>query len=159
MTPEEYLDAGGGESLTLSSADTPPPKLLENMKRLKRLGLLDGHVLLSLLAQAPVDPLGVYGALRQHGVWAFQAFDCTMVQVLAKSKDKPVALMRIDLLSDDVTFVALEGNQLVARMTISGDEIARQLRVPGMTEDKMLAWFTRHMTQTAKEGLAAAGEK
>ena len=157
LSCDEFLDDEGGDALLLPLKGTPLPRLLDNMKRLRRLGLLEGDVMLSLLAQAPVDPLGVYGALRSHGVWAFQALDFTMVQVLAKVKNDPVALMRLDLLSDDLTFVALQDGKLVERSTLSGDEIARQLRVAGMTEDKMMAWFTGHMTQTAKEGLAAAG--
>jgi hypothetical protein len=156
LSCDEFLDGEGGGSLELPLKGALSPKLLDNMKRLRRLGLLEGEVMLSLLAQAPVDPLGVYGALRHHGVWAFQAFDCTMVQILAKVKDTPVALMRLDLLSDDITFVALQHGKLVERSTLSGEEIARQLRVTGMTEDKMMAWLTGHMAQTAKEGLAAA---
>jgi len=155
---DEFLEKAGvdtGVELTLKSA--PPPQLLSMMKRLQRLGLLEGDVLFSILAQAPVDPLGVYGALREHGVWAFQPFDCTMMQILAKAKGKTVALMRIDLISDDITFVTLQAGQLTERSCISADEIGRRLKEKDMTEEKMLAWITGYMSQAAKEGLEAAG--
>jgi hypothetical protein len=129
------------------------PKVIDNFRRLERLGLLTGEVVLALLGQAPLDPIGVYGALKHTGVWAFNALDFTVVQVLAKKKDMPVAVMRIDLLSDDIVFVAMQKKQLVQVSGITADEMEAKMKEPGMNESYIMAWIKKYIDDTVALGL------
>lgn len=134
----------------------PLPRFVDNLKTLSRLELLTDEVVLSLLAQAPIDPLGVYGAMKHMGVWAFSPLDFTVMQVLAKKGDLAVALMRIDLMSDDITFVALEEGQLVQVSVLEADFIAEKLRTPGTTEASILHLIQTHMKGAIDQGLRNA---
>jgi len=129
-----------------------PPRLVENLKALRRLELLTDEVVVSLLAQAPIDPLGIYGAMKHMGTWAFSPLDFTMVQVLAKKGDQPIALMRIDLMSNDMTFVALEKKQLVEKSVITADYFVAQLQTPGTTETHILRLIQKHMKDAVDAG-------
>ncbi len=148
----EDLSAG---TIEVPFTGMPSPKVVDVLKRLDRLDLLSGEVILALLGQAPIDPLGVYGALKHTGVWAFSSLDCTMIQVLAKKKDTPVALMRIDLLSNDIIFVALQNKQLVEIATITATQMEDKLREEGMTEGRIMDWLKRYINDTVATGLAA----
>lgn len=135
----------------------PLPRFVDNLKTLSRLELLTDEVVLSLLAQAPIDPLGVYGAMKHMGVWAFSPIDFTMIQVLAKKGDLAVALMRIDLMSDDMTFVALDKGHLVEVSVLEADFIAQKLKEPGATEAKILHLIQNQMKRAIDQGLQNAG--
>lgn len=132
------------------------PKVIENLRKLRKLELLTDEAVLALLGQAPIDPLGLYGALKSLGVWALQPLDFTAMQVLAKKGDKPVALMRIDLLSDDVTFVALKDGQLQQYMALAADDFAKWLHEPGMTSEAIMVRFTGLMKETVEYGMKNA---
>jgi hypothetical protein len=134
-----------------------PPRLVENLRTLRRLDLLTDEVVMSLLAQAPIDPLGIYGAMKHMGAWAFSPHDFTMVQVLAKKGNKPVALMRIDLMSDDITFVALEKNQLVQTSVLEAHYLVEEMQRAGMTETNILRIIQDHMKGAVDTGLRNAG--
>lgn len=135
----------------------PLPRFVDNLKTLSRLELLTDEVVLSLLAQAPIDPLGVYGAMKHMGVWAFSPIDFTMVQVLAKKGDLAVALMRIDLMSDDMTFVALDKGHLVEVSVLEADFVAQKLKESGATEAKILHLIQNQMKRAIDQGLQNAG--
>jgi hypothetical protein len=127
---------------------------VQNLRKLRRLELLTDEAVLSLIGQAPIDPLGVFGMLRQEGVWAFSAHDFCTVRVLAKKGNKPVALMRVDLLSDDVSFVVLRDAQLVERVTIPAQdllEVGLKSGAPGVT-----LMLENHAKETVDEGMANA---
>jgi hypothetical protein len=145
---------GGAVSLEVDAVTTP--RVLENLRRLRRLDLLTDEVIWALVGQAPIDPLGLYGALKQRGVWAFSPLDFTVVQVLAKKGPTPVAVMKVDLVSNDVVFVALEGGQLVAHASISRDELEAKLREPGCSEASILAWLKGYIDAAVVAGYAAA---
>ena len=142
--------------LALKAKAPFPPKLIENLRRLRTLELLTDEVVLSLLAQAPIDPLGIYGAMKHMGVWAFSPVDFTMVQILAKKGDTPVALMRIDLMSDDIAVVALKDKQLVVHSRIGAEDIADLLGNPGASEGSVMAFIQRRMKSAIEEGLRNA---
>lgn len=135
-----------------------PPATIDNLRRLGRLSLLNTEVLLSLIGQAPIDPFGVYGALQGTGVWAFNALDFTAVQVLAKKGAKPVAMMRIDLMSDDITLVALKKGQLVAHTTLEADFIVSKLKEPGVTEDEVFRWLKGYIDAAVSDGMTNAAD-
>lgn len=147
------------DELTEGVLDVPfkgavAPKVIDNFRRLERLGLLTGEVVLALLGQAPLDPIGVFGALKHTGVWAFNALDFTVVQVLAKKKDVPVAVMRIDLISDDVVFVAMQKKQLVQVSGITAEEMEAKLKEPGMNEGYIMAWIKGFINDAVAAGLS-----
>lgn len=100
-----------------------PPKALENLRKLQRLNMLNGPTLLSLIAQAPIDPYNVFAALQSYGPWMLQDLDFTALAVLAKVKGRPVAVMQVDLLSNDITLAVLKDGQLVQHKTLDGSEL------------------------------------
>lgn len=92
--------------LELDLHDHAPPGLLERLAKLDRIGLLGGDVLMSIVAQAPIDPLNLFSVVRQAspGDWAFSAIDFGVVRVLARDDRKNVsAAIRIDLMDSSVT--------------------------------------------------------
>lgn len=129
------------------------PGVIENMRRLERVGLLSEEVFLSIIASAPIDPHGLLRALQQYiPYWTFQPFNCTVITVLAKVKDLPVALMQLDLVSDDIVFIARQKKQLVQVATLSAEEVVAVFRKPGITPDQVWAWFSEHIAQTVRTG-------
>lgn len=158
LTLTEFAERGDNvenETLSVRIKDVTP-KMLQVVTKLERLGLLRDEVVLSLLGQAPIDPIGLYGAMKDMGTWAFDALDFMMVQVLAKKGNKPVAAMRLDLLSDDLTFMVLRDNQLVTHATVTADMVTSWLTEHDMTQEKLLARLTAHMKAAVDEGLANA---
>ncbi len=149
---EEVADAG----LLLQAGGLLPPGILENLRKLRRLDLLQDEVVLALIGQAPIDPLGIYGAMKDMGAWAFQSTDCTMLQILAKKGGRPVALMRLDLLSDSLDFVSLRQGQLALREQVTGEVLVEKMSEAGMTEDRFRAWLVAKMKATIDEGMANA---
>lgn len=127
------------------------PRTTEALQRLDHLGLLEDEMVLSLIGQAPIDPIGLYGALRDTGTWAFSAYDFTVIRVLAKKQDKPVAAVRIDLLSDDLTFVVLREGQLVEHSTTAAEHLSEMVGKPVLA-----TWLDETIQQVIREGMAAA---
>jgi hypothetical protein len=126
VTLDEFVEAQRDEGDTSASADdalvelriTEPvsPRLPPTLAKLRRLGLLNGDAIMSIVAQAPLDPLNLAGVImdRQPAGWTFSAVDCSMVRVLSRSAQNTVsAAIRIDLLDDTVdTLVANQARQL-----------------------------------------------
>lgn len=102
--------------VTLQLRDHAPPSLLERLAKLDRIGLLNGDVLMSLIAQAPIDPLNLFATIQQEspGEWAFSGIDFGVVRVLARTGAGGVAAaIRIDLMDSSVsTLVLNQANQL-----------------------------------------------
>jgi len=151
----EHADELEQGAVVLRVDGSTPSKVIENLRRLHRLDLLTDEAIWSLVGQAPVDPLGVYGALRHWGVWAFSPLDFTVVQVLAKKGAMPVAVMRVDLMSNEIVFVALERGQLVARARITPDQLEEKLRDPGTGQAGIRSWLALHIAETVAAGFAA----
>lgn len=101
--PEAEKDKPPFELVGIVAREAPPPAAVENLIKLKRLGILNGDGLLSLIAQAPIDPLNLMGTLMRlmpEG-WAFSAIDFSMVRVLSGDKQVVDAAMHVDLLAGD----------------------------------------------------------
>jgi len=152
--------AGGDEceegAVALEIAAATSPRVVDNLRRLRRLDLLTDEVVWALVGQAPIDPLGLYGALKHRGVWAFSPLDFTVVQVLAKKGPMPVAVMRIDLISNEMVFVALEAGQLVVHSRIPPEQLEGKLQEPGASEASILSMIQRFIDHTVAAGYAAA---
>ncbi len=128
-------------------------KAVDNLRRLRRLELLTDDVVWSLIGQAPIDPHGLFALLQPLGAWAFSATDFCVIRVLAQKDKKPVALMRVDLLSDDVTFVVLRNGQLVADGTSHfGDHLAQLAKERGVPY--VLQFLEQKAQEVIDEGLA-----
>lgn len=133
-----------------------PPKTIENLRRLRRLELLRDEVLFSLVGQAPIDPCGIFGALRGLGSWVFQPLNFTVIQILAKKGSKPVALMQIDLLSDDITFIALKAGQLVVHTVLEAEFILTKWQETNMTGSHIIEWLKGYIDAAIKSGMEHA---
>jgi hypothetical protein len=126
MTLEEFLEAQHDEGDSPASAgdtlvemdikDTVSPQLVNTLTKLRRLGLLNGDAIMSIVAQAPIDPLNLAGVImdRQPAGWTFSSIDCSMFRVLARTdRDAVAAAIRVDLLDNTVdTLVANRARQL-----------------------------------------------
>ena len=157
---EEYVDNAEGldqADVVLRVRGLIAPATLDNLRRLRRLSLLKDEVLLSLIGQAPIDPFGVYGALQNTGVWAFQVYNFTAIQILAKKGSKPVAIMSIDLMSDDITLIALKRGVLVAHTILGADFIVSKLKEPGVTEADVMLWLKGYIDAAVSDGMKDVG--
>lgn len=156
MTLDEFVAReGADEKATITlEVGALPPNVLENLRKLQRLGLLTDEAVLCLVGQAPIDPYGIFGAMQAYGPWAFQPLDFTAVSILGKKGANPVALMRIDLLSNDLTFVALKKGQLVQHSVVTSDELMQRMATPGMDALKFAEWLREQMKSTLDAGMA-----
>lgn len=160
MRLEDYVrvieDQGAGGEITLEAPALPTPNLVANLRHLKNLGVLSDETIWALVGQAPIDPIGLFAVLRNRGTWAFQPLDFTMLQILAKREGTPVALLRIDLMSDDMTFVVMKNQVLVEEFVVTAEETTKILAQPHITEDKVLIWLHRHMKRAIDIGTSAS---
>ena len=86
-----------------------PPGALQNLLKLQKLGVLNGDTLLSLVGQAPIDPINLMGTLMRifPSGWAFSSIDFSMVRTLARDeKGTTRAAMHVDLIGNTVKFLA-----------------------------------------------------
>lgn len=129
VTDPDVADADVAELDIRIRLEAPPvPEAFQNLRRLLNFDLLTGDAVMALVGQAPIDPFGVYAALRMaigpEG-WIFSAIDFTVFHALRRDEDGAVgAAMRLDLLSDDVVLLRREGNSLVAVGECSGEKMA-----------------------------------
>lgn len=120
--------------VTLQLRDHAPPSLLERLAKLDRLGLLNGDVLMSLIAQASIDPINLFSTIQQvsPGEWAFSGIDFGVVRVLARNDAGNVAAaVRIDLMDSSVsTLVLNQAGQLTpfARFDPEGEGILERVQ-------------------------------
>lgn len=172
MTLEEFVLVLRGEApgaaelkVELVVKDGAPPQTLERLAKLSRLGLLNGDVILSLVANAPIDPLGLIGTLvAQDPVgWTFSSLDCSVVRVLSRGPsaggDPPLAKLvdegvraavRIDLLDNTVeTLVRNKVNQLTSFARFSPMD---ESRPPG-------PWILDHVKKMTDEAIFAAARE
>lgn len=93
-----------------------PPTALRNLQKLKRLGICTPEAIMSLVGQAPIDPINLMATLQriQPDGWTFSAIDFSMVRVLARTKKNTVAAaLRVDLMGGAITALVLNhANQL-----------------------------------------------
>lgn len=162
MTLAELIDMLRGESssespvqLELTIEDAVPPQLLDRLARLARLGLLRGDVVMSMVAQAPLDPLGLVALLMEQNPagWAFSAIDCSVVRVLVRRHDMAVAAaVRVDLLDDSVeTLVLNKAGQLTS---------FQRLDVPAITERRAPGpWLLVEVRRLCDEATVAAARE
>jgi hypothetical protein len=84
--------------------EPPPPKAIENLKTMHKLGILTPEGIFALVAQAPIDPINLAGTLMKMMPtgWVFSAADFTLMHVLSRDDKKMVsAALRVDLIAGD----------------------------------------------------------
>lgn len=110
LEAEQLFELALPLTVELTLTEHPSPKVLANLARLQRLGILNGDAILSTLGQAPIDPINLMQTLmRMHADgWAFSTLDLTMLRVLARTpKNTVAAAMQVDLLGNTITALAL----------------------------------------------------
>lgn len=138
------LDLEPPYRVELTLTERPAPEALKNLARLGRLGLLNGDALLSLVGQAPVDPVNLVGTLmgmHPEG-WAFSAVDFAMFRVLSKTTKGAVAsALRVDLMSNVIQALVLnQKNQLVPYKTLEVEAREGMLeQIQGLVNDAIAA--------------------
>ena len=128
----------------------PSPSVLKNLAKLKKLGICTPEAVMSLVGQAPIDPINLMGTLMQMHPdgWAFSAVDFSMVRVLAQTPKKAVsAALRVDLMSTAISGLALnKAGQLTIFRTLEVE--------PGPdTMDKIQALCDETIEAAAREAL------
>lgn len=112
-----------------------PPAFLDHLACLERLGILNGDVIISVVAQAPLDPLGLVRLLKSRSPegWAFSTLDCSLVRVIGRdAHGRVAAAVRVGLLDNVVeTTVAGADGQIVTHQRF--DPVAEcETRLPGL---------------------------
>ncbi len=139
MTLADLLDGLRGQlpegmvQVEMPLRDIVPAQLLSRLSKLDRMGLLSGDVIMSLVMQAPIDPLGLAELLmRQTDGWVFSSVDCSIVRVLVRAADKAVAAaVRVDLIDDSVEALVLnQARQLTSYKRIETMDLVAK-RAPG----------------------------
>lgn len=88
----------------LRLAEPPPPKAIENLRTLQKLGILSAEAIFGLIAQAPIDPINLAASLMRMmpGGWVFSPMDFTLIRTLSRNAKKEIeAGIRVDLISGD----------------------------------------------------------
>jgi hypothetical protein len=94
----------------MALSEHPTPSVSKNLAKLQKLGILSGDAIMSLVGQAPIDPINLMGTLMQMNPdgWAFSAIDFSMVRVLARNTKKTIsAALQVDLMGTSITGLAL----------------------------------------------------
>ena len=127
------------------------PSVIKNLAKLKKLGVCNADAVLSILGQAPIDPINLMGTLMQQQPdgWAFSAVDFSMVRVLARGKARDggavTAALRVDLMGTSISGLALnKAGQLTIFKTLEVE--------PGPdTMDKIQALCDETVAAAARE--------
>lgn len=144
----------GPVQLEMQLNDLVPPQLQARLSKLDRMGLLTGDVLMSLVMQAPIDPLGLAELLMMQSIgWTFSSVDCSIVRVLVRSPDKSVAAaVRVDLLDNSVEALALNKAQQLTPF--------KRLDLMGMAEHKKPGdWILTAVQTLCDDAIFAAGRE
>lgn len=158
MTLEEFIardDWTSKEKVTLTLGALPK-NVIDNLRKLQRLGLLTDEAVVCLVGQAPIDPYHIFAAMKSYGPWALNPLDFTAVAILAKKGAHPVALMSMDLLSNNLTFVTLKDKQLVQHSVLTGDEMLEKMQEPGIKAIDFTRWLKSYMKAAIDAGMEEA---
>jgi hypothetical protein len=107
---DDVFDIAPPFIIELKVSEHLSPSVIKNLAKLKKLGVCNADAVLSILGQAPVDPINLMGTLMQQQPdgWAFSAIDFSMIRVLARNAKKAVsAALRVDLMSTSISGLAL----------------------------------------------------
>lgn len=122
----------------------PSPGVTKNLAKLQKLGILSADAIMSLVGQAPIDPINLMSTLmNMHPEgWAFSAVDFSMIRVLARTSKKTVsAAIRVDLMGGAITSLVLnKANQLTIYKTLEVEPVDGMLeQIQSLCDDAVRA--------------------
>lgn len=115
---DEVFDLPLPIDLEMRLSERPTPSVFKNLAKLKKLGICTPEAIMSLVGQAPIDPINLMATLMQMAPdsWRFSPIDFSMMRVLARTSKKTVsAALHVDLMGASISGLAL--NQ-AGRLTI-----------------------------------------
>ena len=128
--------------VTLHVREHPSPHAFKNLEKLRRLGICTGDAVLSILAQAPIDPINLMATLmRTHPIgWTFSVVDFSMARVIARtSKNAVMAALHVDLMSSTISGLALNAaRQLTIFKTLEVDARPSMLKEIAKLEEEAI---------------------
>lgn len=155
ITLQEYIksaDSIDKDEITITiDPRTITPGVDDVFRKLNRLGLLHDKVIMSLIAQAPMDPLGLVSFCNTLGGWEFYPENFSVRKVLARNaseKKEPTAFMIIDVLGNDMIFIARKGNEFVTTKTITRDTLLLMLENSSQREQDLQKIIEDSITET-----------
>lgn len=155
MKLSDYVKTAGGAELEIDTSSAPP-SFLSLLRRLDRLELLRDDVLVSMLGQAPCDPYGIFGALKQHlNNWEFEPGSCSIMSILAKKGDLPVAILQVDLLSGDLVFIARQEGKLEVVDNVTAHQLLTYMRTSGVTGEMVWDYINSFIERAITKGQAS----
>jgi hypothetical protein len=107
---DEVFDLSLPVDLEFRLSERPTPSVLKNLAKLKKLGICTPEAIMSLVGQAPIDPINLMWTLMQMHPdgWRFSAIEFTMMRVLARTSKKTVsAALHVDLMGTSISGLAL----------------------------------------------------
>lgn len=119
---DQVFDLTPPLSVEMVLEEYPSPSVLKNLAKMQKLGICTGEAIMSLVGQAPIDPINLMSTLMQiqpEG-WTFSAVDFSMFRVLAQTPKKAVAAaLRVDLMGGALMALVLnQANQLTVYRTL-----------------------------------------
>lgn len=98
-------------------------------RKLERLGLLTEKVIMSLIAQAPIDPAGMLAFCSSLGGFEFIADNFAARKVLSRDKttNEPTSAMMVDVLSNDIIFLVSQGGEFVVHKMLTLADVEKRL--------------------------------
>ncbi len=128
----------------LVMTEHPSPSVVKNLAKLQKLGILSGDAIMSLVGQAPIDPINLMSTLMQMQPtgWAFSAIDFSMIRVLSQTPKKAVAAaLRVDLMGGAITSLVLnKANQLTIHKTLEVEPSPTMLdQIKALCDDAVAA--------------------
>lgn len=143
-TTDETFDIEPPFRVELMVTERLSPSVFTNLARLAKLNILTGDAIMSLVGQAPIDPINLVGTLMQvQGTgWVFSAIDFTMFRVLARTAKKTVAAaLRVDLMTGVLQALVLnQANQLTVYKALEVEPREGMLmQILALCDDAVLA--------------------
>ena len=84
--------------------------------------------------------------------WEFDALNISVLSILAKDGPLPIAILQIDLFTDDLVFIARQEGKLIAVESLPAEEILRLMKIAGMTEERLWDILSTKIGDTVKKG-------
>lgn len=149
---DEVFDVKPPFKITLTLTESPSPSVLKNLARLGKLGVLNGDALMSLIGQAPIDPINLMSTLMRMTPdgWAFSSVDFSMVRVLSRTSKKEVAsALRVDLMGGAIMSLVLnQANQLTIYKTLEVEPREGMLeQIQALCDEAVVAATREAMTK------------
>lgn len=143
-------DTANELSLELTSK-TGRESVKTNLRKLDRLGILCDEVIYTLLAQAPIDPAGVYQLCEPLGNWVFNPLNFSMARPVV-SNGEQVGSLEIDLLSSDMFFNRITDGKVVVAKSYNAEElIVVCSKFQEDKKDSFLAWVNKRISALTQD--------